>query len=94
MSLLTHGGRIVPILAGHQHQQHPNSTPDSTLLDTIPPSYASDSSSSLDQQEDAPTMRQQKALDLKCLEMSCLQERGLFALPTEGDGKITPQLYF
>lgn len=33
-------------------------------------------------------MRQNKAMDHKSLEMPCLGERGLFALPTEGDGKL------
>ncbi|KAJ5527116.1 hypothetical protein N7513_011275 [Penicillium frequentans] len=84
MSLLTHGGRIVPILTGHQ-QQHPDSTPESSVLDTTSPTY-SNPSSLLDQPEDAPIMRQPKAIDLASLEMPCLRERGLFALPTQGDG--------
>lgn len=85
MSLLTHGGRIVPILTGHQ-QQHPDSTPESSVLDTTSPTYPKPSSL-LDQPEDAPIMRQPKAIDLASLEMPCLRERGLFALPTQGDGK-------
>ncbi|KAJ5656492.1 hypothetical protein N7507_008442 [Penicillium longicatenatum] len=85
MSLLTHGGRIVPILTGHQ-QQHPNSTPESCVLDTTSPSYPNSASSLLDQPEDAPVICQSKAMDRTSLEMPSLRERGLFALPTQGDG--------
>ncbi|KAJ6102449.1 hypothetical protein N7486_004876 [Penicillium sp. IBT 16267x] len=85
MSLLAHGGRIVPILTGHQ-QQHPDSTPESSVLDTPSPSYPNPSPSLLDQPENAPVMRQPKAVDLTNLELPCLRERGLFALPTQGDG--------
>ncbi|KAJ5746187.1 hypothetical protein N7520_011369 [Penicillium odoratum] len=87
MSLLNHGGRIVPIvLAGHQ-QQHGST--ESSVLNTNSPSHPnppSNPSSLLDQQDDIPAVRQPKTMDFKCLEMPCLTERGLFALPTEGDG--------
>ena len=97
MATLTHGGRIVPILTGHeQHQQQLGSTtlsPD--LLDgnsprvapQVAPRVAIDQLPLLDQRVESENMRQNKALDLSCLEMPCLKERGLFALPTEGDGK-------
>ncbi|KAJ5740188.1 hypothetical protein N7493_000060 [Penicillium malachiteum] len=82
MSLFTHGGRIVPIL------QPPNPTPESTSLDQIPLHLNATPSSSfslLDQREASPTMPKLKPMD-KSLEMPCLEERGLFALATEGDG--------
>ncbi|KAJ5279295.1 hypothetical protein N7478_004667 [Penicillium angulare] len=99
MSLLTHGGRIVPILAGQQAAQHqyPNATSESVSIDTITPSHSHDVSLLLGK-EDILAGRQQKAMDLKSLEMPSLQERGLVALPTEGDGNclyysLSDQLY-
>ena len=83
MPLLTHGGRIVPILTGQQHGP-PDSTMES-VLERSSPVY-----SPLLDQRDATLLRQQKNVDLESLEMPCLQERGLYALPTEGDGKSTP----
>ncbi|KAJ5946889.1 hypothetical protein N7454_003728 [Penicillium verhagenii] len=87
MSSFTHGGRIVPIVMGH-HQQHADPTPDSSVLDISSPSYPNSSSSSslLDQQKHVLPMRQPKTMDHESLEMPCLREHGLFALPTEGDG--------
>lgn len=89
MATLTHGGRIVPILTGHeQHQQQLGSTtPSLDLLDDNSPRVAIDDFPLLDQRVESENMLQNKALDLTCLEMPCLKERGLFALPTEGDGK-------
>ncbi|KAJ5106886.1 hypothetical protein N7456_003561 [Penicillium angulare] len=86
---LTHGGRIVPILAGHQAAQHPypNMTPMSTSIDTFSPSNSHDVPL-LDHKRDTPAGRQNKAMDLKSLEMASLQERGLMALPTEGDDQL------
>jgi hypothetical protein len=89
MSSLTHGGRIVPILTGHQ-QQPPDSTttPETPSLETQPsPSYLH-TTSLLDQPDESAIMRHKRAIDLASLEMPCLKERGLFALPTEGDGMI------
>ncbi|KAJ5587223.1 uncharacterized protein N7459_002988 [Penicillium hispanicum] len=103
MSTATYGGRIVPILTGHQHA---DSTPESNLLEnhplsplpSLPPqSMPIDQAALLDQRESTPVMRL-KALDQQSLEMPCLKERGLFALPTEGDGNclyysLSDQLY-
>lgn len=86
MSLPTHGGRIVPILTGHE--QPPDSTrPNTDLLDKQSLPLRNDGPPVLDQPEETLASRQNKALDLKSLEIPCLEERGLFALPTEGDGK-------
>ncbi|KAJ5159881.1 uncharacterized protein N7482_006885 [Penicillium canariense] len=99
MSTLTHGGRIVPILTGHQQHQHLDSTtPIPDVLESHSPPVAIDQSSLLDQRVDSEDRRQNRALDHKCLAMSCLTERGLFALPTEGDGNclyysLSDQLY-
>lgn len=86
MSHLTHGGRIVPILTGHQ--QHPESTVAEMVAVRNKP--LEDILLLQDQQEDASAAktRQSKALDRESLEMPCLKARGLFALPTEGDGKL------
>lgn len=90
MSALTHGGRIVPILTGHeQHQQLLDSTTPSpaVLQNNCSPSTI-DQTPLLDQLVDSEAMRRKKTLDFSSLEMPCLKERGLFALPTEGDGKL------
>ncbi|KAJ5123122.1 hypothetical protein N7448_009219 [Penicillium atrosanguineum] len=87
MSSLTHGGRIVPILTGHQ-QQPPDSTttPETATLETRPSPSSIHTSSLLVQPDESATMRHKRAIDLASLEMACLKERDLFALPTEGDG--------
>lgn len=87
MSSLTHGGRIVPILTGHEQPPFPT-TPETHLLDKPPIAQTIDEPSLLDQREESLAMRQNKAMDQKSLWMPCLEERGLFALPTEGDGKL------
>lgn len=85
MSLLVNGGRIVPILAGHE-QHHHDSTP-STVLGQYSFPQVINQAPLLEQQSDASAIPQKKSVDLQSLEMPCLKERGLFALPTEGDGK-------
>jgi hypothetical protein len=97
MSLLANGGRIVPILAAHE-QHHPDSTLNTDLLAEYPLPQTTGQISLLDQQQNAPPIRQdpsptrhKKSIDLESLEMPCLKEHGLFALPTEGDGKINLQ---
>ncbi|KAJ5841515.1 hypothetical protein EN45_068990 [Penicillium chrysogenum] len=93
MSLLTNGGRIVPILTGSG--SHP--TEKAALLDAspspIPPSSISDP-------QTMPLLQDQqvKPMHHASLEMASLQERGLYALPTEGDGNclyysLSDQLY-
>lgn len=89
MSLLTHGGRIVPILTGHEQPPPFSTTPETDLLESQPLSPINDVPLLLEQQEETLAMRQNKAMDQESLEMPCLEERGLFALPTEGDGKLT-----
>ncbi|CAI7619767.1 hypothetical protein N7533_004437 [Penicillium manginii] len=104
MSLLANGGRIVPILAAHE-QHHPDSTLNTDLLAEYPLPQTTGQISLLDQQQNAPPIRQdpsptrhKKSIDLESLEMPCLKEHGLFALPTEGDGNclyysLSDQLY-
>lgn len=90
MSLLTHGGRIVPILTGHEQQPPDSTRPNTDELEYRPLAPTNDESLLLEESEEALealALGQNKALDLKSLEMPCLVERGLFALPTEGDGK-------
>jgi hypothetical protein len=90
MSTLTHGGRIVPILTSHeQHKQLDSTTPSpDILLETNVPQLTIDQTPLLDQRVDSEAMRRKNPLDLSCLEMPCLNERGLFAFPTQGDGKL------
>lgn len=89
MSTLTHGGRIVPILTGHeQHHHELDSTPDPPRFLDSQPLQQSANPPLLDQRTHHDTMRHRKQVDHACLEMPCLKERGLFAVPTEGDGKI------
>lgn len=86
MSLLANGGRIVPILAAHE-QHPPDSTLNTDILGQYPLPQIIERPPLLDQRQDASAIRHKNSLDLKPLEMPCLRERGLFALPTEGDGK-------
>jgi hypothetical protein len=89
MSLLTNGGRIVPILTGSD--SHPTEMPAllEASLPPIPPS--SISSPQTMPLQDQQACKQAKPMHHASLEMASLQERGLYALPTEGDGKpITP----
>ncbi|EPS32634.1 hypothetical protein PDE_07594 [Penicillium oxalicum 114-2] len=87
MSTLTHGGRIVPILTGHeQHHHELDSTPDPPRFLDSQPLQQSANPPLLDQRTHHDTMRHRKQVDHACLEMPCLKERGLFAVPTEGDG--------
>lgn len=87
MSSLTHGGRIVPILMGHQQQPLDSTTTPETATLESRPSTSSFHTSLLDQPDESAIMRHKRAIDLASLEMPCLKERDLFALPTEGDGK-------
>ncbi|KAJ6184409.1 hypothetical protein N7519_005710 [Penicillium mononematosum] len=99
MSLLTNGGRIVPILTGSD--SHPTEKP--ALLDSslppIPPSPSSISSpQTMPLLQDQQACKQPKPMHHASLEMASLQERGLYALPTEGDGNclyysLSDQLY-
>lgn len=87
MSHLTHGGRIVPILAGPQ--QHEPATPEMAAVKNDSGEHLEHANLLQDQRDGLSAMtRQSKALDHESLEMPCLKERGLFALPTEGDGKL------
>ncbi|CAG8901882.1 unnamed protein product [Penicillium nalgiovense] len=97
MSLLTNGGRIVPILTGSD--SHPTEMP--ALLDAslppIPPSSIS-SPQTMSLSQDRQACKQAKPMHHASLEMASLQERGLYALPTEGDGNclyysLSDQLY-
>jgi hypothetical protein len=92
MAALPHGGRIVPmpILTGlEQHQQFLDSTtPPPAVLENNCSQSTLDQTPLLAQPVDSEAMRRKKTLDLSSLEMPCLKERGLFALPTEGDGKL------
>ncbi|KAJ5893634.1 hypothetical protein N7495_005325 [Penicillium taxi] len=89
MSHTTHGGRIVPILTGHQQQIH-----DSTIQ--------LKQHHSLPRTIDSPQLQRSSnsmpAKSVNCEDIPCLRERDLFALPTEGDGNclyysLSDQLY-
>lgn len=101
MSLLTNGGRIVPILTGSDsHDPTPEMpAPLDASLPSIPPSIPVSPISSQPTiprlLQDQQASKQAKPMHHASLEMASLQERGLYALPTEGDGKsITPVTCF
>ncbi|KAJ5496931.1 hypothetical protein N7463_008918 [Penicillium fimorum] len=99
MSCLTNGGRIVPILTGSDSHDPTLEVP--ALLDaSLPPIPFS----SVPSPPSMPGLLQDqqisKAKHMRhaSLEMASLQERGLYALPTEGDGNclyysLSDQLY-
>lgn len=91
MATLAHGGRIVPILTGHDQQLDSSSSVNLLENNALPPHFPS--SLLLDQHEDSSPTRHHKAMDHASLEMPCLKEHGLFALPTEGDGTIYSPVY-
>lgn len=91
----TNGGRIVPILAGHD-PLHPKSLEQPTMPASIPhiqnPHETSPSPpippTAPSMIEPLPDKRQDPtSTGHPSLEMPALKERGLFALPTDGDGK-------
>ncbi|KAJ5178024.1 uncharacterized protein N7500_000723 [Penicillium coprophilum] len=98
MSCLTNGGRIVPILTGSDSH---DTTLEAPALDASLPPIPHSSMST------PPTMprllqdqqiSKAKHMHHASLEMASLQERGLYALPTEGDGNclyysLSDQLY-
>ncbi|CAI7652632.1 unnamed protein product [Penicillium glandicola] len=102
MSRLTNGGRIVPILTGSDSHDATLEVP--VLLDaSLPPI----SLSSISSPQTMPRLLQDQQVSKQAkpmhhanasLEMASLQERGLYALPTEGDGNclyysLSDQLY-
>ncbi|KAJ5558627.1 hypothetical protein N7535_008844 [Penicillium sp. DV-2018c] len=104
MSHFTNGGRIVPILEGTD--SHDDALENIQTLDTSFPSITPSliSASSILPSETMPRLSQDrhakrvKPADHSSLEMPSLQERGLYALPTEGDGNclyysLSDQLY-
>ncbi|KAJ9492619.1 hypothetical protein VN97_g570 [Penicillium thymicola] len=97
MSLLTNGGRIVPILTGSDsHDPTLEMSPSlDASLPSIPLSPVSSQPTIPRLLQDQQASKQTKPGHHASLEMASLQERGLYALPTEGDGKsITPSAYF
>ena len=93
MSLVTNGGRIVPILTGSDSRDP--TLEGSALLDaslppiSIPLIPSPSTTPRLSQNQQA--CKQAKPVHNASLEMPSLQQRGLYAIPTEGDGKpITP----
>lgn len=104
MSLLTNGGRIVPILTGSDsHDPTPEMpAPLDASLPSISPSIPVSPISSQPTiprlLQDQQASKQAKPMHHASLEMASLQERGLYALPTEGDGNclyysLSDQLY-
>ncbi|KGO63848.1 Ovarian tumor, otubain [Penicillium italicum] len=100
MSLLNNGGRIVPILTASDSHDPTPEVPG--LLDApptpIPISSISSLPTILPMLQDQQVSKQAKPMHHASLEMASLQERGLYALPTEGDGNclyysLSDQLY-
>ncbi|KAL4872600.1 hypothetical protein BDV12DRAFT_134353 [Aspergillus spectabilis] len=85
-------GRIVPIIAPHHHSHSEGSLVTDSNLTKQPPEQLSQASLP---REPRTTRRK---IDTECLELACLTELGLYALPTEGDGNclyyaLSDQLY-
>ncbi|KAJ5799931.1 uncharacterized protein N7518_001999 [Penicillium psychrosexuale] len=100
MSLVTNGGRIVPILTGSDSRDPTLEV--SALLDgslppiPITPIPSTPTTPRLSQDQQA--CKQVKPVHHASLEMPSLQQRGLYAIPTEGDGNclyysLSDQLY-
>lgn len=91
MSHFTHGGRIVPILTGTD--SHDPNLEMSTILEgslssiTPPPISPSIPPSTMPRLLQDQQVKRAKPVQDASLEMASLKERGLYALPTEGDGK-------
>ncbi|KAJ5340563.1 hypothetical protein N7541_009687 [Penicillium brevicompactum] len=99
------GGRIVPILTGHD-PLHPKSLDQSTIPTSISQISDSDETSSSSSnppisppvQDRVSDQTRKQGMGHPSLDMPALKERGLFALPTEGDGNclyysLSDQLY-
>lgn len=91
MSHLINGGRIVPILTGSDSND-PTLEVSAFLDASLPPIPMSPISSTATMPR--PLQKQifkPKPVQSQSLDMPSLEERGLFAFPTKGDGKlITP----
>ncbi|KAL2853276.1 hypothetical protein BJY01DRAFT_232357 [Aspergillus pseudoustus] len=86
------GGRIVPIIA-----PHPHSLSHGSLVNEVKHEKQQPKELSQDSQSREPRNRRSK-IDTECLELPCLNQLGLYALPTEGDGNclyyaLSDQLY-
>ncbi|KAJ0425600.1 hypothetical protein BJY00DRAFT_183651 [Aspergillus carlsbadensis] len=86
------GGRIVPIIAPHHH-----GLSDGSLVNEIKHEKQQPEELSQDSQPRESKNRRGK-IDTECLELPCLSQLGLYALPTEGDGNclyyaLSDQLY-
>ncbi|KAL2796332.1 hypothetical protein BJX66DRAFT_139923 [Aspergillus keveii] len=86
------GGRIVPIIA-----PHPHSLSDGSLVNEIKHRKQQPEELLQDSRPREPKNRRGK-IDTECLELPCLSQLGLYALPTEGDGNclyyaLSDQLY-
>lgn len=103
------GGRIVPVIEAHQHysispadeavaDQHPPTQ----QLTTQPPQPQQEEDSDGRSSQKLPSQSQAKSskstrsknAETECLELPCLSKLGLYALPTEGDGKTSLPLDF
>ncbi|KAJ5356400.1 hypothetical protein N7517_011009 [Penicillium concentricum] len=98
MSRLTNGGRIVPILTGSDSHDPTLEVP--ALDASLPPIHPASISSppTLPRLLQDQQISKAKHMQHASLEMASLQERGLYALPTEGDGNclyysLSDQLY-
>ncbi|KAL4887591.1 hypothetical protein BJY04DRAFT_4760 [Aspergillus karnatakaensis] len=73
-------GRIVPIIAPHHH-----SPSEGSLVNDPNPTKEPPEQLSQDSLPRGPRTTRKK-VDTECLELACLTQLGLYALPTEGDG--------
>ncbi|KAL3464290.1 hypothetical protein BJX64DRAFT_100751 [Aspergillus heterothallicus] len=80
------GGRIVPIIA-----PHPHSLSNGSLVNEVKHVKQQPDEPPQDSQPRGPRTRRGK-IDTECLELPCLSQLGLYALPTEGDGNVSLSL--
>lgn len=81
MADVPNGGRIVPIVSPARQQHQMYSLPS-------PPAEPDDQPRHSQLSQSLPTSSTRpKPDDPACLKLPCLTELGLYALPTEGDGK-------
>lgn len=86
-------GRIVPIVMPHSN---PDEMPHSVTEGGSPQQFEA----TVDEKDQQPTNKaasgrkstRNGTAEAECLEIPCLNELGLYALPTEGDGTILPPL--
>lgn len=82
MADVPNGGRIVPIVT--TARQHYSSSPTNEAMANAPQQPS--------EKVKLPRNTRSKTMEAETLEIPCLNELGLYALPTEGDGNAVPAI--